>query len=254
MLYIAENIKSAIKKERDTKAKLEAAEEGTKAYDTALTKYKNAARCLGEIIMPVTLPEDSNDRLKEEKKLLGTFVSKSPLEDYPDHEQMGVNPIDGAYGRTKIFGVIETMNIRKRKSDGKEMAFLTINDGTDLMDVNVFTKNYEKYGAILEEGNVIILEGEVKEEKTEIIDEDGNPVIERKFFPDSIRLANKKMKEYTMKVPSYAHFHLFNEDNFIKSYGKKDGYILNIYDEALGEIRKATFTVSEDIKSLRNVV
>ena len=254
MLAVSEEMKAAVKKVRDTKAMIDEAEEGTKAYDQAITKYDNAKRSLGEIVMPVSIPEDSNDRLKEEKKLLGTFVSKSPLEDYPEHEQLGVTPIDEAIDRCRIYGVIETLEKKQRKSDGKEMAFITLNDGTELLTVNVFTKNYEKYGSILEEGNVIILSGELREEKTEYLDEEGNPVIERKYFPETIELAEKKKKEYTMKVPSYAHFHLFKEDDFISRYGNENGNTLNIYDEALGEIRKATYTVSEEVKSLPNVI
>ena len=46
-----------------------------------------------------------------------------------------------------------------------------------------------------------------------------------KYYPDDIEYAIKKKKEFVMTVSSYASFHIYKEESFIKKYGKEDGHI-----------------------------
>ena len=205
------------------------------------------------IFLSAGMLTELSERLKAEKEYLGEYVTAHPLDEYPTFAEMGVTPIDDADGYCKIYGVIDAIDRKQRKSDGKDMAFITLNDGSGEMAVNFFTKQYASFKELLEEGNVIVIAGEAREEETDMIDDEGNPVLVRKFYPDNVEIAKRKSREYVMTVPSYAKFHLFQEENFRKEYEKKDGNILIIHDALTGKIRRTVYRVSEQVKNLQNV-
>lgn len=244
MLAVIEEYKKAVKKLNDAKA--------TEDEVKRKKKVEQANRSLGEIILPIDIHEDKAERMKEEKEYLGAYVTDHPLSEYPDAEEQGCTPIDKADGKTKIFGVISEVEIKKRKKDGKEMAFIKLEDRSGEIDVIFFTKQYELFKDYISEGNVVIIQGEAREEESNFTDDDGNPIMVTKYYPDDIEYAIKKKKEFVMTVSSYASFHIYKEESFIKKYGKEDGHILKIYDQSIGEIRKAKYFVSEDVEKLPN--
>ena len=246
MLEKVEDYKKTVKKLNDA---LDIEDETKREKKTAAAK-----RALGEIILPIDIIEEKAERLKEEKEYLGAYVTDHPLSEYPDASETGATPISELVNtKSTIFGVIDSVDIRKRKNDGKEMAFVTLNDGSGEIVVNFFTKTYAEFKNYLQDGNVIIINGEVREEETNITDENGNIVMIQKFYPETVKYAEKKKKEFLMHVSSYAKFHIFNEEEFLKRYEKENGNILKIYDCSTGEIRKAKYMVSEDVSNLSNV-
>ena len=244
MLAVIEDYKKAVKKMNDALA--------TEDEAKRKKKVEQAERTLGELIIPIDIPEDKSERMKEEKEYLGAYVTDHPLSDYPDSEEQDCTPTDKAFGYTSIFGIISEVEIKKRKKDGKEMAFIKLEDNSGEMDVVFFTKQYEMFRDYISEGNVVIIKGEAREEESNYTDDDGNPVMEMKFYPDDVSFAVKRKKEFIMSVSSYAAFHIFKEDKFIERYGREDGHILKIYDQATGEIRRAKYLVSEDVEKLQN--
>ncbi len=246
MLSTIEEYKKAVKKLNDA---LEIEDEEKKEKKLSLAK-----RALGEIILPIDLAEDKAERLKEEREYLGAYVTDHPLSEYPDSSETGATPISELTEmKTTIFGIIETVDIRKRKKDGKEMAFVTLEDSSDSINVNFFTKQYEVYKDIIKEGNVVFVKGEAREEATDMTDDNGNIITVLKFYPDEVSMAEKKKKEFLMTVSSYATFHIYQEEEFIKRYGQEDGHILRIYDKATGLIRKAKYLVSDEICNMQNI-
>lgn len=246
MLSVVEEYKNVIKKVHDA----EKLEDETKREK----KTTQAMRSLGEIVLPVTIAEDKLIRLKEEREYLGAYVTEHPLSEYPEHKEIGATPLaEISVGNYTIFGIIESMEIKKRKKDGKEMAFIKLDDGTDTIDVCFFTQQYEQMKNFLEEGNVIVIRGEAKEEETNLTDDNGNIITVTKFYPDNTSFADKKKKEFLMSVSSYAKFHLFEEEYFLNNYRQDDGHILKIYDRATGEIRTSKYYVSENVSELSNV-
>ena len=246
MLTVIEDYKTAVKKLKDA-YQIEDEEKRSK-------KVSAAKRNLGEIILPITIEEDMLQRMKEEKEYLGAYITAHPLSEYPDFEEIGATPISSLSDTdATIFGIIDSIDIKKRKKDGKEMAFVTLDDGSGTITVNFFTKQYEIYKDFLEEGNVITITGEAREEETNIFDDDGNPVMIQKFYPETVKETEKKKKVFIMTVSSYARFHLNDEKSFVNRYEIKDGHILKIYDQSTGLIRMAKYNVSEEVKKLTNV-
>ena len=149
MLTVIEDYKTAVKKLKDA-YQIEDEEKRSK-------KVSAAKRNLGEIILPITIEEDMLQRMKEEKEYLGAYITAHPLSEYPDFEEIGATPISSLSDTdATIFGIIDSIDIKKRKKDGKEMAFVTLDDGSGTITVNFFTKQYEIYKDFLEEGNVPI--------------------------------------------------------------------------------------------------
>lgn len=251
MISVIESYKNAVKKVKEAEEKYKSADD--KTIQRLREKLNAARRSLAELTLPINMPEELSERLKAEKEYLGEYVTAHPLDEYPTFAEMGVTPIDDADGHCRIYGVIDAIDRKQRKSDGKDMAFITLNDGTGEMTVNFFTKQYANFKELLEEGNVIIITGEAREEETDMVDEEGNTVLIRKYYPNNVEIAKKKSHEYVMTVPSYAKFHLFQEDDFRKEYEKQDGNILIIHDALTGEIRRAMYRVSEQVKNLQNV-
>ena len=246
MLSVVEEYKKAVKKLNDAES-LE--DEAKRASKVSLAK-----RNLGEIVLPINIPEDKQERMRGEKEYLGAYVTDHPLSEYPSHEEIGATPVSSLINAAAtIFGVIEAVDIKKRKKDGKEMAFVTLEDASGQISVCFFTKQYELYKDFLKEGNVILINGEAREEDTNLVDEDGNVIKVMKFYPDSVEYAEKRKREFIMSVSSYARFHLNEEESFKKKYEQKEGHVLRIYDKTLGEIRTAMYCVSEDVEKLSNV-
>ena len=251
MISVIESYKNTVKKVNEAEEKYKNADD--KTVQKYREKLNSARRSLAEITLPVNMPEELSERLKAEKEYLGEYVTAHPLDEYPTFAEIGVTPIDDADGYCKIYGVIDSIDRKQRKSDGKDMAFITLNDGSGEMAVNFFTKQYASFKELLEEGNVIVIAGEAREEETDMVDDEGNPILVRKFYPEKVEIAKKKGREYVMTVPSYARFHLFQEEDFRKEYEKQDGNILIIHDALTGKIRRTMYRVSEQVRTLQNV-
>ncbi|MDP1845390.1 MAG: DNA polymerase III subunit alpha [Candidatus Moranbacteria bacterium] len=108
------------------------------------------------------------ERLAWEKELLGLYVSDNPLAEYLDFFRQFSTPvsqIDQSHvGQTiTIGGIIDKIKKIFLKSQ-KNMAFVGLEDaGGQKMEIIVFPRIMEQYGALWQEGNVILATGKISD-------------------------------------------------------------------------------------------
>lgn len=215
-----------------------------KALDELNDEF-NAINILSESI------EDLDERMKNERELLGAYVTSHPLDNYPD-EVNGINSLDSFDQGTKVvYGLITNVDIRKRRSDGKPMAFLTLEDRFSSIKVNVYTNSYERNAKYLKLGNVVIIDGYAQEDNSFVSDDSD----EKSYLlvANNVRLADKLKKAYLLSVNSILTFHAFNEAEFRKKYEEKNGNDFKIYDKTLKEMRSMNYKVSDKVSNIKDV-
>ena len=185
--------------------------------------------------------------------MLGAYVTGHPLDGY-DEADMGTTCIeDMTTETTSVFGIITDLKLKTRKSDGKPMAFFTLEDKTGSVEVAVFTKQYLACAKHLKDGNVVSVKGHAYEEVSPILGEDGQPLTALKFYADTLT-EPKPAKRATLVVSSYALFHVTEEEAFRKKYEDPDGHRLILYDQAMDAMREMKYRVSEKVFALPNAI
>lgn len=121
---------------------------------------------------PPDLPEwPEHQMLEDEKALLGFYVTGHPLGKYADIlETFGLDTIADLVGSgedvddrgTRLGGLISDMQVKRTKKDNRPFAILTLEGLHASIECAVFPDSYEKYGALLETGNCIFVEGAVQ--------------------------------------------------------------------------------------------
>ena len=124
--------------------------------------------------------------LKNERDIIGVYMSGHPLQDYEKRfenfnfssdmlqvemdEQMDgeeyeqeemTNEFDLTDGQPVVCGGIITEVNRKRSKNGREMCYLKVEDLKGTMEVTVFANAFSKYRAILEEDNLVTIRGKI---------------------------------------------------------------------------------------------
>ncbi|MBP3278169.1 MAG: DNA polymerase III subunit alpha [Butyrivibrio sp.] len=189
--------------------------------------------------------EDAKERLELEKQALGIYVSSHPMDIYPKAEEVSLLPVsDTSEETTAIYGLVTNLVIKNRKSDGAKMAFFDVEDRSGRINCACFTKAYSRCEKLLKEGSVFKIFGKVNVES----DDDDNETL--KFIVESISPVKERRGALMMGVSSYAVFHITEEETFKGKYQEEGGYRFLVYDEALGEVRRMNYTVSEDVKLL----
>lgn len=168
------------------------------AEDSTDRKKQNAHDAIKrdyQDINDLAIPEIENDLLEDEKELLGTYLSRHPL-DFYDHifKSRNIIPIsDVTNGIGEYAGMISDIKQSKRKSDGAEMAFFTLEDKTGSIKVCAFTKAYSEYKNLIYDGNVVIIKG-----KGNVTDDSEDGFITSELHAYEITKCQKK--ELTMFV------------------------------------------------------
>jgi len=122
---------------------------------------------------PVQYPEvpafTSVQQLREERDLLGAYLSGHPLDQYsfamnrPGVYAIGALSELGKDKTVKVIGmIIDLKRIQTKKGD--PMAFLTIEDKTSQVEVVVFPQVFAKYAELLEKERLIVLEGRLDQQ------------------------------------------------------------------------------------------
>lgn len=143
-------------------------EQETKRLNNAKNSVERAKLKLQEIQPKTTLLDDDTERLQEEYELLGAYISDHPLNSYKYiYENDNVTNITDFEPDTYLTfaGMITNLRMAKRKSDGADMAFFTLEDLTGTLSVNCFTKAFEEYGKLAKEGNVVKIYGKTSMEE-----------------------------------------------------------------------------------------
>jgi DNA polymerase-3 subunit alpha len=128
-------------------------------------------------------------RLFDEKTLLGIYVSGHPLAEYEEtiRPHVTVSSIDFASeeaenepalndgDNVKYGGIITGKSVKYTKAENKAFCFLTVEDMFGAVEIIVFSKIYEKFGARLQEDQVLVIQGRVsvrEEEATKLVAQD----------------------------------------------------------------------------------
>ena len=122
--------------------------------------------------LPNVPPWDPVDQLKEEKSVLGFYVSAHPLDQHEDTLQRFGNAESTLLsklpdGSQVIIGGLITnvrrITIQRGRSAGKQMAVLGFEDRTGPIDAVVFSEAYAKFQSRLEEDRVVFLIGKLQQ-------------------------------------------------------------------------------------------
>lgn len=126
----------------------------------------------------VTIPEEplprpreerDIDRLNWEKEMLGTFLSKHPLDKYEDlRREQKLMPLAkclelGDKGVFNTIALITRIKIIHTKKDGKPMAFVSMEDHTGPAEGVIFPRSYEELRNVIKESMPVIIKGSANE-------------------------------------------------------------------------------------------
>ncbi|MFJ9498536.1 DNA polymerase III subunit alpha [Brevibacillus centrosporus] len=115
---------------------------------------------------PEVPPFSRAQQLKEERELLGVYISGHPLDQYAHLASRSEVTAILALGElprektVKVFGMItEERRIQTKKGD--PMAFITIEDKTALVEVVVFPQVFAKHAELLTKESMVVVEGRI---------------------------------------------------------------------------------------------
>ncbi len=113
-----------------------------------------------------TLPMSNKEALFWEKELLGIYLSAHPLDKWKDKlSQNGRNILSlkkrGITGKYVLAGIVDTKKEIMTKN-GKKMAFASISDFTDSIELVIFPDTFKKIGESLKENEIYAFKGELK--------------------------------------------------------------------------------------------
>lgn len=140
--------------------------------------------------------EDRMEKLKAEEKLLGVYISGHPLDEFPAAKKMRKQTIDeidaSAAGKTlRIAGYISEIK-RVTTKMGKEMCFFRINDETGSMEAVTFPKVYVRFGPMIQEGDVVLIDGKCTKKNESSREDDAEDSVICSIICETIRSLPKK--------------------------------------------------------------
>lgn len=136
-----------------------------------------------DLKLPAADPWPTNEQLKQEKSVLGFYLSSHPLDQHhrtiDRFSNVSLCDIRRLAAETPVIvgGMItrvRTMLVRNGRSKGQKMAMVTIEDPTGSTDGVVFSDAYAIAGANLENDRVVMVRGKIdrrQEEPSVVVDE-----------------------------------------------------------------------------------
>lgn len=177
----------------------------------------------------VNTDENKQERLKNEREVLGAYISSTPLDGYEMPSALKCVPISELTDKKEkvtIMGFISDLMLKKTKKDNSDIAFFNLEDQTGIIRVNCFSKAFKKYGKYILEGAVIKIVGYCK--KTYFNEEE-----RLEFTVDAIEVLHQTRKPITFFVKHLGEWtDLY--DAVVKKYVSEDGYPFVVYDETTG--------------------
>src|SRR3954447_2080680 len=119
----------------------------------------------------VVEPIQEEDKLRLEKEVLGFYLSSHPVSIYEKFlSQLNITFLyefipPKNYGKAVVY-IGEMKKIRTKK--GEQMAFFTMSDQTGEMEAVVFPNVLKKMATILQQGNILVVEGKIEERQGKI--------------------------------------------------------------------------------------
>ena len=141
-------------------------------------------------------------------------------------------------------GIVQNLEIKRRKSDNKPIAFFDLEDKTGIVHVCCFTKAYEKFQEALAEDLIVKLIGRVNVETDE---QSGETLIQ--LYMENINPIQPDLEEIIVFIRDMTDWNQKLEETRKAGYIEKEGHPLVIYDLLNGEFRKTRNYVNENILS-----
>jgi DNA polymerase-3 subunit alpha len=194
------------------------------------------------------IPEWSEgEKLAKEKEMLGFYVSGHPLEKYEyELREFTTQDIEalidsGNGAEVRIGGIIVAFKTTIDKN-GKQMAFVSVEDFNRVTEVLVFSDAYEKHKSLIDVDSMVMVRGKLSSkdrETVKIIADEVFPLIEtRERYASSINinLISTDLNENTIN----------NIKEILESYRGKFSVIFHVDTSQYGKvaIRSKTHTVS----------
>ncbi|APX72933.1 DNA polymerase III subunit alpha [Companilactobacillus allii] len=153
------------------------------------------------------------EKLNQEKKFLGVYVSGHPVEKYRER-LLNINTVkisnlkDFKKSNVSILGLIKRPRVIRTKK-GQKMCFATVEDETGSISVTIFPKLFQKLENVELEGKIFLIVGRA----------DDGMRGDLEFIADKFN----DPKQYTVKLPKNklylrVSFAFDNEDNLSKLY------------------------------------
>lgn len=165
LLPMRKKIWAQQEKEKETQNAMEKEEPGTKKYELACLKHRNAQRALHALMEEYEAytipfkPDPVKEKLDYEKETLFAYLTAHPLDAYDeDPECVCMGNIGASDIGTKgaaVMGCILGFKEVKRKKDGRPMAVFTLQDKTGEQKCICYSGKYREYQEVLKEGHVI---------------------------------------------------------------------------------------------------
>ncbi len=191
-----------------------------------------------------TILEDVNERFNIEKGILYAFISGHPLDAYEDQVQKHTPVIKmrktQKWEYVNVFGFITDFSVKKRKSDGAEMASFTLTDRTSSEKIWCYAKEFSKFRNILCDNKVVSLKVQCKP------DENG-----KKFTVDIAIEVTPLKDTVVIYVENIAEWYFEKQDK-IKPYISKAGNPCVVIDKAFQETRKCSYLINPCITASKN--
>jgi len=255
---VSDLVGSIAKKKKDIETISLELEENPKdeKIEKRLMTANNALNLLYEqlsVIRIVNCPEDHDQRMKNEKDVLGFFVSAHPMDSYREPESMGcvsIHDLSDNGKEVSIIGLIESVKNTVTKKDQKPMAVFQLEDKTGSIDVCCFPKSYAKCGEMIQEDAVVKMAGYVHSE--EVIsnsdDEDDEKVnIRLQFYVNRIETIKPDLSSIKIEVPSMLEWNDTLKRLKEKKLVCKEGHPLVILDKLTGEFRSTYCYIKEAV-------
>ncbi|MFA5985847.1 MAG: DNA polymerase III subunit alpha [Parcubacteria group bacterium] len=152
-----------------------------------------------EIKLKKGIDSGKRQHLAWEKQLIGLYISDHPSNEYRDFLDYMCTPLndlkkDKANKMISIGGIIIAIKIILTKS-GKNMAFVTLEDGKSTTECLIFPKMLEEHKDLLVEGKAVVMKGNLSDKDDElkfIANEIEEIVPEKNDYAKSIMSTRKK--------------------------------------------------------------
>lgn len=233
---------------------------------STIDKYQkqidNVIAQVKEVAIPTNIDENVENRLKEEKELIGVYLSGHPLDAYETPKGITQIANISSKGRVNICGVISNLQIRKRKSDGADMAFFDLEDRSGIIQICCFVKEYAEFSTMLSNNVTLQINGNVMEEKVYHSNNDDDPsdeTEEETIYKVSVKFVKelaKATKEIILELDSIMNWNDVYK-YFVAPYVSENAeYKLTLHDKLFGEIRETPVKVKKSFleSELKNFI
>lgn len=204
-----------------------------KRLANAMEALERAKLRLADACPSRSLKDDRLEILREERELIGAYISGHPLDSYRSlfHDKNITLIQDAQAGKTLWFaGMISDIRLAKRKTDQKDMAFFTLEDVTGSISVNCFTAAYDLYHRHILEGNVVKILGRVTGKDLGPDDENGRELTIKQLLP--CRPARPPILISVSDITAYMQV----VRQKLNCFANDDGYPIILHERATGNL------------------